>query len=83
MHALHLHAFAMLALTAVHFTPGRWSLIPFLALPAYVWVALRRVYGGSRGRTTAKLTLVLGAYTLALLAVVSVSAAIIILFFVA
>ncbi len=83
VHALHLHAFAMLALTAVHFTPGGWSTIPFLALPAYVWLALRRVYGGSRLRTTAKLTLVLGGYTVALITAVSLMAAGIILFMVA
>ncbi|MGZ8493257.1 MAG: DUF3667 domain-containing protein [Gemmatirosa sp.] len=71
VHALHLHAFAMLAMTVVHFTPGAWSMLPFFAVPAYAWVALRRVYGGSKLRTTAKLTLVLGAYSVALTAAVS------------
>lgn len=71
VHALHLHAFAMLAMTAVHFTPGGWATIPFLALPAYVWVALRRVYGDSPRRTTAKWALVLGGYAVALTAALS------------
>ncbi|GLC27028.1 DUF3667 domain-containing protein [Roseisolibacter agri] len=71
VHALHLHAFAMVALTVVHFTPGAWSLIPFLAIPAYAWLALRHVYGGSATRTTVKLGLVLGGYTIALVAAVS------------
>ena len=73
--ALHLHAFAMLALIAVHYTPGGWSLIPFLAIPCHAWIALRRVYGGSKLRTTVKLGLVLGGYTLALVAAVSALAA--------
>jgi hypothetical protein len=81
VHALHLHAFAMLALLVVHVTPGAWSMIPFLTLPAYVWVALRRVYGGSRTRTTVKLTLVLGGYLIALTVALSLMAAIIIFFF--
>jgi hypothetical protein len=75
VHALHLHAFAMIALVAVHYTPGGWSLIPFLALPAYAWLALRRVYGGSATRTTVKLGLVLGGYSLALVTAVSLLAA--------
>lgn len=77
VHALHLHAFAMLAMTVVHFTPGTWAMLPFLALPAYVWVALRRVYGGSRVRTSVKLTLVLGTYAIALVAAVSLMALVI------
>ena len=81
VHALHLHAFAMLALLVVHVTPGVWSVVPFLALPAYVWVALRRVYGGSRARTTAKLTLVLGGYLIALTTALTLMAGIIIFFF--
>ena len=81
VHALHLHAFAMLALLVVHVTPGAWSVLPFLALPAYVWVALRRVYGGSRTRTTVKLTLVLGSYLVVLTVALSLMAAIIIFFF--
>jgi hypothetical protein len=81
VHALHLHAFAMLALLVVHVTPGVWSVLPLLALPAYVWVALRRVYGGSRARTTVKLTLVLGGYLLALTIALSLMSAIIIFFF--
>jgi hypothetical protein len=56
-------------------------MIPFLTLPAYVWVALRRVYGGSRTRTTVKLTLVLGGYLIALTVALSLMAAIIIFFF--
>jgi hypothetical protein len=74
VHALHLHAFAMLAMTVVHLTPGAWSTLPFLALPAYVWVALRRVYGGSRLRTTATLALILGGYATVLLLAVSAMA---------
>ena len=66
VHALHLHAFAMLALLVVHFTPGRWALVPFAAVPAYTWLSLRRVYGGSRARTTAKWALLLGGYATAL-----------------
>ena len=81
VHALHLHAFAMLALLVVHVTPGAWSVLPLLALPAYVWVALRRVYGGSRARTTVKLTLVLGGYLVALTIALSLMAAVIIFFF--
>ena len=83
VHALHLHAFAMLALLVVHVTPGLWSVVPFLALPAYVWVALRRVYGGSRRRTTVKLTLVLGSYLIALTIALTLMGGIIIFFFMA
>jgi hypothetical protein len=80
VHALHLHAFAMLALLVVHVTPGAWSVLPLLALPAYVWVALRRVYGGSRTRTTVKLTLVLGGYLIALTLALSALTAVIVFF---
>ncbi len=80
VHALHLHAFAMLALLVVHVTPGAWSVLPLLALPAYVWIALRRVYGGSRTRTTVKLTLVLGAYLVALTAALAALTAVIVFF---
>jgi hypothetical protein len=81
VHALHLHAFAMVALLAVHVTPGAWAVLPFLALPAYVWVALRRVYGGSAVRTTVKLTLIFGAYAVALVLAISAFALITLLFF--
>jgi hypothetical protein len=81
VHALHLHAFAMLVMTVVHFTPGAWSVLPFLALPAYVWVALRRVYGGSALRTTVKSALIFGGYGIALTIAMSLMA-LVILFFV-
>ncbi len=81
VHALHLHAFAMLVMTVVHFTPGAWSVLPFLGLPAYVWIALRRVYGGSAARTTVKSVLIFGGYGIALTIAMSLMA-LVILFFV-
>jgi hypothetical protein len=83
VHALHLHAFAMLVMTAVHFTPGAWSVLPFLALPAHAWLSMRRVHGGSRARTTAKLTLVLGGYLTALTLALAALAGVIVFFVIA
>jgi hypothetical protein len=70
VHALHLHAFAMLACSSCTSRPagGRCSRSSH---PAYAWLSLRRVYGGSRARTTAKWALLLGAYATALFGALS------------
>jgi hypothetical protein len=60
--ALHNHAFAYLAMTLGH-VASVWlrpiglasvAAVPLLWMPAYFFVSLRRVYGGSRRRTLAK-----------------------------
>jgi hypothetical protein len=73
--ALHVHAFAMLALTAVRLGP-KWAgpALLLVVLPAYLFVALRRVYGGSRPRTLLRLAALGAAYVVVLVAAVSMTA---------
>lgn len=60
--ALHVHAFAFLAMTLAHLAGvllagARWqgvATLPLLWIPVYVVLALRRVYGGSAPRTLVK-----------------------------
>jgi hypothetical protein len=72
--ALHAHAFAMLALTAAALAPGPLSALPLATIPAHLFVALRRVYGGSRRRTLAKGAVLAAGYGFVLLTATSVTA---------
>ena len=64
---LHVHAFAMAALALAVVLPPPWAALPVLAVPAYLLLALRRVYGDGWGRTVAKSVVLAGAYGTALL----------------
>jgi hypothetical protein len=60
--ALHTQAFAAGALAIALLLGGAWGALPLLALPPYVFVSMRRVYGGSRRRTFAKFVLLGAGY---------------------
>jgi hypothetical protein len=78
--ALHVHAavFALLATTgalvaaAPRLARGLIALAGFLAIAAYVPLAMRRVYGGRWGATIARTAVVAALYSVALLAAVLV-----------
>jgi hypothetical protein len=52
--ALHVHAFAFVALIPMLFLPDVLDVVVPLWLMAYLYLAMRRVYGDSRGRTLKK-----------------------------
>ena len=66
--ALHVHAFAAAALALAlglrAVAPPALAVAVLLWIPAYLFVALRTVYGGSRRRTLVKLALLGGSYLL-------------------
>jgi hypothetical protein len=65
--ALHVHAFAMAAMTVAALLPKGIGILPILWMPVYLFVALRTVYGGSRARTAVRFVLLGGAYFVALI----------------
>lgn len=73
--ALHVHAFAMLVMTGARLTPTKWAApAALLGLLVYVFVALQRVYGGSRRRTALRLGALGVAYLTAMTAALGVTA---------
>ncbi|HZF68884.1 MAG TPA: DUF3667 domain-containing protein [Gemmatirosa sp.] len=63
--ALHAHAQGMLAIGVAHLLPFGTGALALAWGPAYLWFALRRVYGvghESRGRTTLKFVVLATAY---------------------
>jgi hypothetical protein len=76
--ALHAHAFAALALglafVLVRVRAPAAALVPLAWTAGYLFVALRRVYGGSRGRTLFKLALLGVAYLVAFAAAFAATA---------
>jgi hypothetical protein len=78
--ALHLHAFAMLALTGARLGRGWGAVAALVVLPAYLFVAMRRVYGGSPARTLLRLGALAGAYAVILMVAVGVTAVVAIAF---
>lgn len=79
--ALHVHAFAMCALTCMHVLgaalPPRWTALVAVGqlwLPVYLYLAMRRVYGESRGRTAVKLVALSALYGPILLAATAATA---------
>jgi len=79
--ALHVHAFAMCALTVGHVLsatlPPRWSwLVAFVLLwmPTYLLLAMRRVYAQSWGRTAVKFVALTATYGPILIAATAVTA---------
>ena len=81
VYALHNHAFAFLALTLAHLASvwlrpaglGPLAALPLLWMPIYFFVSMRRVYGGSRARTTVKFATLSLAYGAILFAAVIVT----------
>ena len=79
--ALHVHAFAMFGLMVLHLlsaiaTP-RFAWLTAVAqvwLPVYLFMAMRRVYGGSRGRTAVKFVALTATYGPILLVATAVTA---------
>ncbi|MBC8404893.1 MAG: DUF3667 domain-containing protein [Planctomycetes bacterium] len=59
--ALHFYSMAFVAITvsAVSHTPVVKAGVAFIYIPAYLWLALRRVYQGSKFFTTLKLGLII------------------------
>ncbi len=72
--ALHVHAFAMLALTAATLAPAPLNVLALAAISAHLFVALRRVYGGSRRRTLAKAAVLAAGYGFVLVTATTVTA---------
>jgi Protein of unknown function (DUF3667) len=69
--ALHLHAFWFL-MFGLTLAPGGWlTALAMLAVPAYTWLALRRVYGGRAWPRLLRATLVASLYLLTLVLAVS------------
>ena len=52
--ALHIHAFAFVALTITLFLPEILDVVAPVWIMVYLYLAMRRVYGESRGRTARK-----------------------------
>ena len=66
--ALHSNAFAFLLLGAILLAPYHWvAIVLFVWLLAYLPVAMRRVYGGSKRQTFARWLLLMLAYGLTLI----------------
>jgi hypothetical protein len=79
--ALHVHAFAMFGLMAMHLlsavTAPRYGWVIAVAqlwIPAYLFMAMRRVYGGSRARTAIKFVAQTATYGPIMLAATAVTA---------
>jgi hypothetical protein len=69
--ALHSNAFAFLLLGLIWVVPGPWTgTALFIWLLAYLPVAMRRVYGGSRKATAARWIVLMAAYAATVAAVV-------------
>jgi hypothetical protein len=74
--ALHVHAFVFLVLTValvgrlttVTAVQALFPLLGFAAIATHFLVALRRVYGGSRGGTIVRASLIAGSYLVVFLA---------------
>lgn len=64
---LHIHAFAFIALTLALFLPSIGRVLAQLWIFVYLFLALRRVYGESRGRTAGKFAGLVVPYMLMLL----------------
>lgn len=69
----HAHSFLMFALASAGTLAGwawlqPWLKWPLIAIPVYFFLAMKRFYGQSWGKTLAKYLLLLGAYGLALFA---------------
>lgn len=63
--ALHLRAFVFALLIATLLIPGAWAgQILFIWALIYTFLALRKVYGGSRFVTALKFTVLVGGYTI-------------------
>lgn len=73
--ALHMHALAAGALAVVALLPEGWAAIPVVAAPAALFVALRRVFGGSRRRTALRFAALSVAYLVALFVATTVTVA--------
>jgi hypothetical protein len=66
--ALHVHGFAFIALSFALFLPSIGRVVVQVWILAYLYLALRRVYGESRGRTVGKFAGLIVPYMLLLLA---------------
>ena len=64
--AFHFHAFVFVALTVMAFFPEVLQDVSLLVIAAYLFVAMRQVYGESRKRTAAKLAAAMATYVFAL-----------------
>lgn len=66
---LHVHAFAFLLATPLILLPDRWPTgLVWLLIPAYIFWAMRRVYGQSIRRTALKLFIFSWLYTISIIA---------------
>jgi hypothetical protein len=64
--AFHFHAFVFVALTVKALAPDALGVVFVLWIFAYLFIAMRRVYGESRKRTAAKYATIVATYMLAL-----------------
>ena len=62
--ALHIHAFAFVALIISLFLPGFLDIVAPTWILVYLYIALRVVYGESRGRTAGKFAALVFSYML-------------------
>jgi len=62
--ALHIHAFAFVALIISLFLPSFLDIVAPVWILVYLYLALRRVYGESRGRTAGKFAALVFSYML-------------------
>lgn len=61
---LHIHAFAFVALIISLFLPKFLDIVAPVWILVYLFMALRRVYGESRGRTAGKFAALVFSYML-------------------